>query len=78
VGGNFLNGEKLKEKIKCRGMSFSQFYVLVKMKKTSFYRKLSGATDFTRGEIENIIKELNLSAEEVIEIFFGNAKKETD
>ena len=59
-GGNFLNGEKLKEKIKCRGMSFSQFHVLVKMKKTSFYRKLSGATDFTRGEIENIIKELNL------------------
>ena len=74
----FLNAEKLKEKIKCRGMSFSQFYVLVKMKKTSFYRKLSGATDFTRGEIENIIKELNLSAEEVIEIFFGNAKKQTD
>ena len=66
-----MNACLLKGIIVSRGMSFSQFYISVKMKKTSFYRKLSGATEFTRGEIENIIKELNLSADEVMSIFFN-------
>lgn len=37
----------------------------------TLYRKVKGNSDFTRAEIQEIVKLLSLSAEEVQEIFFS-------
>lgn len=47
----------------------------------TLHRKMNGASDFYRSEIEKIIKYLNLSNEDVLRIFFCrltyvNARKE--
>ena len=40
------------------------------MSRATFYRKKRGESDFTRSEIRKIMKELNLTSEEVDSIFF--------
>lgn len=37
----------------------------------SLYRKMNGTSDFYRGEIEKIVRLLNLSGEDVLRIFFA-------
>ncbi|MBE7032912.1 MAG: hypothetical protein E7406_01645 [Ruminococcaceae bacterium] len=60
----------LRSKIVAKGMKIDQFCRETGIKKTSLYRKLSGKTQFTRGEIERIIIELELTSEEIMDIFF--------
>ena len=38
----------------------------------TLHRKMNGASDFYRSEIEKIIKYLNLSNEDVLRIFFAD------
>lgn len=38
----------------------------------TLHRKINGASDFYRSEIEKIIKYLNLSNEDVLRIFFAD------
>lgn len=39
--------------------------------KTTFYRKISGKSDFTISEIYKIIDELKISNEKIVDIFFN-------
>ena len=38
----------------------------------TLYRKMTGASDFNRSEIEEVIKFLNLTNEEILRIFFAD------
>ena len=38
---------------------------------TSLYRKMNGVSDFYRNEIEQLAKFLNLSADDIMRIFFA-------
>lgn len=44
---------------------------LLGISESSLYRKINGASDFTRNEIQIIRKELDLSDAEVMDIFFN-------
>lgn len=43
----------------------------VKMSKAAWFRRMKGANEFTRSEIEGLSKVLELTPEEVIAIFFN-------
>lgn len=66
-----MEGKLLKGKIISKGYSVEEFCIEVGISKTSFYRKLSGITEFSRSEIEKIIRSLELNENEIIEIFFA-------
>ena len=66
-----MEGKLLKGKIIAKGYSVEGFCAEVGISKTTFYRKLSGITEFSRSEIEQIIRSLELNENEIIEIFFA-------
>lgn len=51
-----INGQKLSEKI---GISES-----------AFYRKMNGSSEFTRGEMKGIIRELEMDHKTILSVFF--------
>lgn len=67
-----MNKDLLKGKIIAAGMSLADFSKRSGIKKNSIYRKLSGKTEFSRSEIEKISDILNLSCNEIMQIFFAN------
>ena len=69
-----MNIHLLKDKIMAKEMSVFQFCNEVKIKKTSFYRKLNGGTEFCRDEIERIATVLELTSAELMQIFFEKLK----
>lgn len=54
-----------------RGMTLDNVADALGINPASLHRKMNGASDFYRGEIEKIIKTLHLSEEEVLRIFFA-------
>lgn len=67
------NADKLKAKLKERGMSIEEVSKMIGIDKSTFYRKLAsdGAT-FTIGEVDKISKVLSLSVDDINSIFFSN------
>lgn len=67
------NADKLKAKLKERGMSIEEVSKMIGIDKSTFYRKLAsdGAT-FTIGEVDKISKVLSLSVDDINSIFFSS------
>lgn len=65
-----MNVYLLEMKMKQAGISHEQAARLTNMDPATFYRKKIGESDFYRREIQILRKILNLSSEEVDEIFF--------
>lgn len=55
---------------KRKGLTIQHVARLLGMDESTFYRKRKGLTDFTRKEIQMLRSILNLTSEEVDEIFF--------
>lgn len=53
------------------GMSLEDVAKAIGINYVSLHRKMNGTSDFYRGEIEKIVRLLNLSGEDVLRIFFA-------
>ena len=53
------------------GMSLEDVAKAIGINYVSLHRKMNGPRDFYRGEIEKIVRLLNLSGEDVLRIFFA-------
>lgn len=69
-----LNVKRLKEKISQYGGVNKLLVNLQKrgilLSKSSYFRKIRGVTEFTRGEIIGLAEELEMDDNEIFEIFF--------
>lgn len=70
-----MNSKEIKVRLILADMSIEDFLKRLKvrgcqMSKTAYYRKMNGKSEFDRKEILAIAEELNLSQEEMVEIFF--------
>lgn len=66
-----VNVNKLKGKIVEQNLSVEKLAELMNINKSTLYRKIANdGSDFSIDEVDVIIKVLNLSADEVIAIFF--------
>ena len=65
-----MKANELKGKIVASGMTIGEFCEKNGFVRSTFDRKLSGQSEFDRGEIERIICALGLSLEETRNIFF--------
>lgn len=65
-----MNTELLMDEIKKANISLKDLYVMLNISRSSLYRKLTGKTEFTRSEVEQLSKKLKLSKEKIYEIFF--------
>lgn len=61
---------KLEYFIRARNLNQTSFCKLLGISKTAYYRKTNGKSDFTREEILKIADILDLSGDEILEIFF--------
>lgn len=66
-----FNENKLRGKIAETRNTIKSLAQKIGIDNSTLYRKIIGETEFTRSEIQAIAKELNLTAEEVQEIFFA-------
>ncbi len=62
----------LRANIILKNLKLSEFSEMIGIKKSALYRKLSGKTQFKCDEIERISKVLDLTDEQIIDIFFSN------
>lgn len=65
-----FNSNKLRAMIVEKGLTLGIFSEKTGIKRTALYRKISGKTEFNRREIEIISVILNLSPEQIVDIFF--------
>lgn len=65
-----MNTRLLKAKIIEKGFSVTEFIQKTGIKRAPFYRKLNKKTEFNRAEIEKISSVLELSPEQMKNIFF--------
>lgn len=65
-----MNHAKLKGAIIARGKSISETAEAIGLSNSAFYRRLCGAVDFDRTEINRLSDFLQLSGPEILEIFF--------
>lgn len=70
-----MNGRLLKAKIIINGLQVDQFLEKVNhdekvLDRNKYYRVLRGEDEFDRKEIQSIATALNLSDEEILNIFF--------
>ena len=63
-----MNKVLLEYKMKLAGKSISDMCSMLGMSRSAFYRKCKGTSEFTLGEIQAIVKILNLDSP--VEIFF--------
>lgn len=61
---------KLEYFIRARNLNQTSFCKSLGISKTAYYRKTNGKSDFTREEILKIADILDLSGDEILEIFF--------
>lgn len=66
-----MNKELLRYLCSAQGQSFEILAKALGINLSTFYRKLSGESDFTRNEIQIIRSQLSLSIEDVDRIFFA-------
>lgn len=62
-----MNKAKLEYEMKVKGMSVEGICQALGISRSAWYRKLSGASDFTLKEVQRIVSVLNL--ESPVEIF---------
>lgn len=62
---------EFKAEVMRRGLSLEDVANELKINPVSLHRKMNGTSDFYRNEIEQIIKLLGLSGDDVIRIFFA-------
>lgn len=66
-----MNANMLLAEIKLKGLSMSEFLAAIKMHKGTWSKKIRGLTEFHRDEIQNIIKTLKLTDEQIVSIFLN-------
>ena len=66
-----MNSKLLKAKMELRDMTTVAISEYIGINRSSWYRKISGKTEFTRREISLISTALSLDEGELIEIFFA-------
>ena len=67
-----MNPNMLLAEIKLQGLSMKEFLLSIQMPKATWSKKIRGITEFSRAEINTIIKILKLNDEKVMSIFFDN------
>lgn len=67
-----MNVDKLRGKIAENRMNISEFCKAAGFVRSTFDRKMRGESEFDRDEIERIINTLNMTDEEMRNIFFEN------
>lgn len=65
-----MNGARLEYEMKIRGVEISEMCKKLGISRSAFYRKRSGKSEFTQGEIQAILTVLKL--ESPMGIFFEN------
>ena len=66
-----MNLKLLKDKRKLLGLTQEEFAERIGMARTNYRKKEKGRENFKQEQIDKIIKELNLTPKEVVEIFFN-------
>ena len=66
-----MNLKLLKDKRKLLGLTQEEFAERLGRARTKYLKKEKGRENFKQEQIDNIIKELNLTPKEVVEIFFN-------
>ena len=66
-----MNLKLLKDKRKLLGLTQEEFAERIGMARTKKKKKEKGRENFKQEQIDKIIKELNLTPKEVVEIFFN-------
>ena len=66
-----MNLKLLKDKRKLLGLTQEEFAERLGMDRTNYLKKEKGRENFKQEQIDKIIKELNLTPKEVVEIFFN-------
>ena len=66
-----MNSKLLKEKMVLRDMTTVAISKYIGINRSSWFRNITGKTEFTRREISLIASALSLDEEELIEIFFA-------
>jgi len=66
-----MKSNLLKAKIIERGFTISELSNKISISPVTFYRKMSGKSEFDRSEITAISDKLSLSSEDIIDIFFS-------
>ena len=66
-----MRANALRGKIVEKGMTIGEFCEAAKFSRATFDRKMNGASEFDREEIERIIDALDLTWEEARNIFFA-------
>ena len=62
---------KFEAALKIKGASMTELADYLKLNRATLYKKVAQQSDFTRAEIQSIKTFLNLSAEEVMDIFYA-------
>ena len=65
-----MNRNLLEAKLKEKGTNVVEASKIIEVEPSTFYRKMSGQSDFFRKEIEKLVKFLDLSINEMEKIFF--------
>ena len=65
-----MNKDGLKKKLEEKVMTIKGLCKLSGINSTTMWRKLNGETEFNRDEMERLSKALNLTREEMLDIFF--------
>lgn len=66
-----MNANALKAKMAFAGLSAKTLCQMCDIGLSAFYRKLTGASEFTQGEISRIAYALHFTHDEICEIFFA-------
>ena len=70
--GNLVNVDRIRSILTEKGISVSDISEKIGINRSTFYRKLNRkGADFTIKEVDAISKELNLTWDEVVSIFFS-------
>lgn len=70
-GDNMTNKNLLKYHMAQRNFKANELSKAIGVAECTFYRKMNGDSDFTRNEIYTIKEKLELSKNEIFEIFFN-------
>lgn len=57
-----MNKNRLEYEMKDRGVSVDELCAAVEISRSAYYRKISGKSEFTQGEIQKIVDYLGLAS----------------
>lgn len=67
-----MNRNELRGRIIAKGYTIDEFCKAIHMTRVTFDRRMSGKSEFDRGEIVEIVRVLELTMEEMLSIFFDD------